>query len=147
NTNRLNYFRATPEFNFVNEDSQSSELGFLNQLRIFRQFDEETFVTMTLNANYYEVNALNRITETGFEKYRMETSLMMNMHLKPSSRFAMYVLIRADYYDDDMVPLIPSAGMEWQFARSLPVLIRANAARNFHKPTLNDLYWIPGGNP
>lgn len=147
NTTRLNYYRATPEFDFVNEDSESRELGFLNHLRIFRQFDDETFVTMTLNANYYEVNALNRVTGTGFEKYRMETSLMMNLHLKPSPFFAMYVLLRADYYDDDMVPLIPSVGLEWQIARTLPVVFRANAARNFHKPTLNDLYWIPGGNP
>lgn len=147
NTTRLNYYRATPTFDFVNEDSESRELGFLNHLRIFRQFDDETYVTMSLDANYYEVNALNRITDIGFEKYRLETSLMMNMHLKPSEMFAMFVLIRADFYDDDMVPLIPSAGIEWQLSRNLPLVLRANAARNFHKPTLNELYWIPGGNP
>ncbi len=35
NATRLRYYRATPEFNFVNDDSESRELSFLNHLRIF----------------------------------------------------------------------------------------------------------------
>ena len=29
----------------------------------------------------------------------------------------------------------------------LPLLLIVNAGRNYHKPALNDLYWLPGGNP
>ena len=147
NSTRLDYHRSTPEFDYVNEESRSRETGFLNHLRIFRKFDDETYATLSLDANYYEVNANNLLRDTGFRKSRMETSLMLNMHFKPSDLFALYILMRAEFYDDKMMPLIPSGGMEWQVFRSLPVVLRLNAARNFHKPTLNDLYWIPGGNP
>lgn len=55
--------------------------------------------------------------------------------------------MRAEFFDDKMMPLIPSGGLEWQVLRTLPVVFRLNAARNYHKPSLNDMYWIPGGNP
>src|SRR5690606_21752078 len=146
NTTRLNYHRSTPAFGFVNEESTSNETGFLNHLRIFRKFDDETFATFSLDANYYEVNTLNKRTASEHKNSRMETSVMLNMHFKPSDYFAMYILMRAEYYDSRMMPLIPSGGFEWQVIHNKPVLLRANFARNFHKPTLNDLYWIPGGN-
>jgi outer membrane cobalamin receptor len=147
NTTHLNYYRATPAFGFVNQDSESRESGFHNHLRIFRQFDEKTYATVTFNANYFEVKATDNITGNGYRENRLETSLMMNMHLKPSDRLALFILLRSETYDENMVPFIPSAGIEWQVARRFPVIIRSNAARNYNKPSLNDLYWIPGGNP
>ena len=147
NSNRLNYYRATPEFNFVNEDSESVETSFLNHVRIFRKFDEKTYATVSLEANYHQVNIQSKILENGYKKQRLETSLLVNLHLKPSDRFAAFVLFRSENYDAHFVPLIPGVGLEWQFLESLPVILRLNAARNYHKPTLNDLYWLPGGNP
>ncbi len=147
NTTQLNYYRATPDFGFVNQDSKSNETGFLNHLRIFRQFDEKTYATVTFDANYYQVEASDKITANGYRENRMETSLMLNMHMKPGDRLAFFLLLRSETYDENMVPFIPSAGMEWQPMRSLPLVVRTNLARNYHKPTLNDLYWMPGGNP
>ncbi len=146
NSTRLDYYRATPQFNYVNEDSESRETSFLNHLRIFRQFDEKTYATVSFDANYHEVLSKGKSNETGYRENRLETSLLMNLHLKPSNRFAAYILMRSENYDKTIVPLIPSAGMEWLPFRNQPFLMRVNAARNYHKPTLNDLYWIPGGN-
>jgi iron complex outermembrane receptor protein len=146
NSTRLNYYRATPQFNFVNEDSESRETSFLNHLRIFRQFDEKTYATVSFDVNYHEVQAQST-DGRGYKKDRLETSLLVNLHLKPSNRSAAYILMRSENYDKKIVSFIPSIGMEWQPFRHQPVLVRLNAARNYHKPTLNDLYWIPGGNP
>ena len=147
NLTRLDYFRATPQFNFVNEDSESRENSFFNHLQIYRKFDEKTYATVSFDANYHEVQAKGKNNEKGYNKNRLETSLMVNLHLKPSEKFAAYFLMRSENYDKQIVPLIPSAGFEWQPFSGQPILIRMNAARNYHKPTLNDLYWIPGGNP
>lgn len=147
NTTNLNYHRATPQFNFINEDSESNELGFLNHLRIFREFDRKTYATLSIDANYYKVDVSDRKNNTGYNADRLETSLMVNLHLKPSDRFAAFMLMRSENYDKQTVPFIPSAGLEWQVADNLPVVLQMNAARNYHKPTLNDLHWLPGGNP
>ncbi|MFW6289748.1 MAG: TonB-dependent receptor, partial [Mariniphaga sp.] len=95
NTTQLNYYRATPDFGFVNRDSKSYETGFLNHLRIFRQFDEKTFATVTFDANYYKVEASDKVTTTGYSEKRLETSLMLNMHMKPAKRLAFFLLLRS----------------------------------------------------
>lgn len=41
--------------------------------------------------------------------------------------------------------LIPSFGLEHDITKW--ILIKANITKNFRLPTLNDLYWQPGGNP
>jgi outer membrane cobalamin receptor len=146
-TSRLEYYRATPAFDFVNEDSRSREDGLMNHLRIFRTFDEKTYITFSVDANYLTVRADDHIRAGGYNKNRFETSIMTNLHLKPSDRLAFFILMRSENYEGKVVPLIPSAGLEWQFIRNLPVVVRSNAARNYHKPTLNDQYWVPGGNP
>ncbi len=147
NTTQLNYFRATPAFEFVNEDSRSSELSWMNHLRIFRKFDEKTYATFSLDGNYHQVEAKDNQSGNGYRKERWETSLLLNLHFKPTNRLAAFILMRSENYDKNVVPLIPSAGIEWQISRKLPVLLRSNVARNYHKPSLNDLYWLPGGNP
>lgn len=55
------------------------------------------------------------------------------------------VAIRQEWYDHQIAPLIPSLSGSWHFSQTLS--IRAQIAGLFRIPTLNDLYWIPGGNP
>ncbi|MCG6187740.1 TonB-dependent receptor plug domain-containing protein [Maribellus maritimus] len=147
NSTILNYYRATPEFNFVNENSKSKEKGFQNHLRIFREFNEKTYATVSADINYYEVQINNKIAGEGYKKERFETSLLFNWHMKPSDRFAAFMLMRSENYDNHVEPFIPSAGFEWQVTKRWPLLLKSNVARNYHKPTLNDLFWLPGGNP
>ncbi|MBN1986885.1 MAG: TonB-dependent receptor [Prolixibacteraceae bacterium] len=147
NSTTLNYYRATPEFDFVNEDSKSRENSFQNHFRIFRKFNEKTYATASIDINYHQVQIRNRKNGEGYNKERLETSLLVNWHMKPSDRFAAFVLMRSENYDNHVVPFIPAAGFEWQVTQKFPLLFKLNMARNYHKPTLNDLYWLPGGNP
>ncbi len=146
-TNNLKYYRATPAFNFINEDSRSRETGFLNQLKIFRKFDEKNYATASIDINVYKVSILDQIKGEGYDQNRLETSLLVNWHMKPSEMFTTFVLMRSENYDSQVVPLIPAVGIEWQPFIAAPLVLRMNGARNYHKPTLNDLYWLPGGNP
>jgi len=147
NSGRLNYYRATPEFDFVNEDSESRETGFLNHLKVFREFDEDIYGEISLDANYYHVGATDATKQSGYREDRFETSLMVDMHVRLSDRYNLFGLLRSEYYDERFVFFIPAAGLEWQLHRKLPLVLSLNAARNYHKPTFNDLYWLPGGNP
>ncbi|OGX84243.1 hypothetical protein BEN47_16445 [Hymenobacter lapidarius] len=56
-----------------------------------------------------------------------------------------------------LAPLTPTAGLEWDLlqigndtlSRSLTqsLAAKASAARSYRAPTLNERYWLPGGNP
>ncbi len=147
NSTTLNYYRATPEFNFINANSESRENSFQNHLRIFREFSTTSYATVSFDVNYHQVQINNKINSEGYNRDRFETSLLINWHLKPSNRFAAFVLMRSENYDHHVIPLIPGAGFEWQINQKWPLLLKTNISRNYHKPTLNDLYWLPGGNP
>ncbi|MFP4064250.1 MAG: TonB-dependent receptor plug domain-containing protein [Bacteroidales bacterium] len=52
---------------------------------------------------------------------------------------------RQSFTSDHRAPFAPSFGVSWQPTSS--ILVKANAGRNYRLPTMNDKYWIPGGNP
>lgn len=71
-----------------------------------------------------------------------------------SSAFAMFrqrtgigelqVNVRQELVDDELAPIVPGIGLESQLNDWL--LLKSKVTRNYRLPTLNDLYWRPGGN-
>ena len=60
-------------------------------------------------------------------------------------RFLATAAVRQEWADGVPVPFTWSLGGEYRFLRLFTA--KANASRLYRLPTLNDLYWIPGGNP
>lgn len=147
NFTRLHYFRQSPDLKFVNDDSNSRENSFSNRLKLQRKFSSKIMATASLDVNYHQVEVVNRVRETGYDASRLETGLLLNVQVKAADRLAMFVLSRAESYDSRLIPFIPAVGAEWQLLPAFPLFLKTNLSRNYHKPSLNDLYWLPGGNP
>lgn len=64
---------------------------------------------------------------------------------RPRGRFQGSASARQEWLDGRTVPFTGSIGAEFRL-RNWAVL-KAQGARLYRIPTLNDLYWIPGGNP
>ena len=62
-------------------------------------------------------------------------------------RLKINMMARQDIYNGEPVPLIPSAGIDFKLLKEPDIHFKANISRNYRKPTLNDRYWYPGGNP
>jgi len=62
-------------------------------------------------------------------------------------RLKMNIMVRQDVYNGELVPLIPSVGIDLKLLKEQDLHLKANISKNYHKPTLNDQYWYPGGNP
>ena len=56
-------------------------------------------------------------------------------------------MMRQEYVDGDFTPIVPFFGFDFRLVKEKDLILKGNIARNFHMPTLNDLYWLPGGNP
>ena len=56
-------------------------------------------------------------------------------------------MLRADRVDGKFTPVIPYAGFDFKLFKNKDLLLKGNIARNYHQPSLNDMYWQPGGNP
>ncbi len=61
-----------------------------------------------------------------------------------TSRWRGQILLRQEIVEGKLVPFTPGMGLEFNL---LPqIILYGNASRTYRLPTLNDLYWQPGGN-
>ena len=56
------------------------------------------------------------------------------------------ILIRSEIADAEFIPLMPMLGINYKPFEAHDFHFRVNVSRNYNLPTLNDLYWYPGGN-
>lgn len=75
----------------------------------------------------------------------------MRGHLQFENRFGERLLVQGllqeQWVDGERVPLMPTLGVDLEWMREPDLHWKANASRTYRVPTLNDLYWDPGGNP
>ena len=55
-----------------------------------------------------------------------------------------YVSVRAEYFSVGTLPVTGNISGEYKLTKAVSVM--ANAAKVYRQPTLNELYWVPGGN-
>lgn len=87
----------------------------------------------------------NRIL--GYDKGRFQASGLVSARYKPTERLGLAVNLREELYGDEFTPLIPAGFFEYLISKAGAVYVKASVARNYRYPTLNDLYFQPGGNP
>ncbi|WP_162343610.1 TonB-dependent receptor [Cyclobacterium salsum] len=78
---------------------------------------------------------------------RME--LYQATNYKPLDNLGFSLQLRQLLYEGQPVPFTPGLGVFWTFFKN-PVQqweLTGNASKGFKVPTLNDRYWVPGGNP
>jgi vitamin B12 transporter len=63
-----------------------------------------------------------------------------------NSRLSLQTEIRKEWNTNFSSGVLPSFGLAWKIAPD-KWTIRANISEKFRKPTFNDLFWTPGGNP
>jgi iron complex outermembrane receptor protein len=89
----------------------------------------------TANTDYYQ----NR-------QHQQEVALFVSWLINSKKdNWKLNLSLRQEYANDRFVPIMPSVGMDIRIYKEL--FAYANFSRNFRMPTLNDLYWYPGGNP
>lgn len=82
----------------------------------------------------------------GYDQARSEASAFGSVRYKPTRRLGLAVNLREELYGSEFSPLIPAAFAEYLLSERGAVVLKASAARNYRYPTLNDLYFMPGGN-
>ena len=83
----------------------------------------------------------------GYDKGRVELSAAASAKWKPIERFGMSLVVRQEMYGEDWAPLIPALFVDGVLSEKGNIVAKASFSRNFRFPSLNDLYFLPGGNP
>lgn len=79
--------------------------------------------------------------------HRVEASAYLSAKYSPSDRLGIAPAIRLDLYGKKIAPIIPAIYLDYLLYKPANIYLKASVSRNYHHPTLNDLYYFPGGNP
>lgn len=83
----------------------------------------------------------------GYDKARIELSGYLSAKWKPTDRFGVSLALREEMYGQQFAPIVPAGFMDYLLSRKGNIFLKASVSRNYRFPTLNDLYFLPGGNP
>jgi iron complex outermembrane receptor protein len=83
----------------------------------------------------------------GYKKARAELSGAISVKWQPIDRLGMSITLREEMYGTDWSPIIPAFFIDGILWPRINLTAKASVSRNFRFPSLNDLYFQPGGNP
>ena len=83
----------------------------------------------------------------GYDTNRLELSGSVSAKWRPINRLGISIVLREELYGRDFTPLIPALFIDGVLSERGNIVAKASVSRNFRFPTLNDLYFLPGGNP
>ena len=83
----------------------------------------------------------------GYRKARVELAGSASVKWRPIERLGLSAVIREEMYGKEWTPIIPAFFVDGVLSKVGNIVAKASVSRNFRFPTLNDLYFLPGGNP
>ena len=83
----------------------------------------------------------------GYRKGRPELSGSVSAKWRPIDRLGMSVVVREEMFGREWTPIIPAFFVDGVLSQKGNLTAKASVSRNYRFPSLNDLYFLPGGNP
>ena len=81
----------------------------------------------------------------GYDKGRIELDGSVAAKWRPTERLGMSVVVREQMYGTKWAT-VPAFFADYLLSRQGNIVAKASVSRNYRFPTLNDLYFLPGGN-
>ncbi|SEA01879.1 iron complex outermembrane recepter protein [Alistipes timonensis JC136] len=82
----------------------------------------------------------------GYDKGRIELDGSVSAKWRPTERLGLSAVLREQMYGTKWAT-IPAFFADYLLSKRGHVVAKASVSRNYRFPTLNDLYFLPGGNP
>ncbi len=108
---------------------------------------EEAKVLLSGNISLHENFVCSSDGTEGYVADRAEFSAVVSARWQPMERLGVAATLREEVYGTRWSLPIPMVAIEGVVSQKGNVMLRASASRNYRAPSLNDLYFRPGGNP
>ncbi len=83
----------------------------------------------------------------GYDKGRTHLTGAVNLRWRPTDRWGIQAVVREEIIANGLSPIIPAVFLDYTVVRECNLKVKASGSRNYRYPSLNDLYFLPGGNP
>lgn len=130
--------------------SQSYTNTAFSQLKAEYIPNEKWMLSTEFTDYYHHVKSQDRSPFHMCDNYnigRNEFTASTSLRYRPVELVSLAAVLREEAYENDWLPLIPAIFGEVVVYKPLNLVWKASIARNYRYPTLDDLYFQPGGNP
>ncbi|HOY39846.1 MAG: TonB-dependent receptor [Bacteroidales bacterium] len=108
-------------------------------------FSKKWFASALIQFDFHAVESKEDISVQQYNVRRGEGAASVAVSYKPVENLTVGVSLRQQLTGNRFLPLMPSLQLEFNPIGSL--ILKSNISRVFRSPSLNDLYFQPGGNP
>ena len=126
--------------------SKSQTKSSYNKLSYTYQLSDKTKITANYELNYHDVSTKDTVKNEGYSQTRLENLLFLSWYQNFTNRLSSILMVRQNFIDTNTLPLIPYWGLDYILSKKHQINLKASISKNYRYPTLNDLYWQPGGN-
>lgn len=102
---------------------------------------------LSADLNYFNITSIDSANLTGYDEKRFEYSVFAGGYYQAFDFLNLSTELRKDGVPNTTTPLIYNLGFSIKPLSNYNIVWNNSYSRNFHNPSLNDLYWVPGGNP
>lgn len=127
--------------------SRSVQQSSFNTLSYRYAPDQQFSLEGKIDFNYHDVQSEDSVTQQGYHQHRPEMAMLVAASKNFADRLNLRVMLRQDWIDGRRAPFSPYLGFDLRLIGGTDLFLKGHVARNYHAPSLNDLYWQPGGNP
>jgi outer membrane cobalamin receptor len=132
---------------YLQTETKSREQSLYNTVQAGLRAGSALSLHLRAEYNRHDAGISDIVSHTGYSHKRNEGGVTASARVRPGRGLVLYVLLRQDWADGTGLPLMPSAGLSYKTGDKTSLCVKGNLARNYNLPSLNDLYWVPGGNP
>jgi len=83
----------------------------------------------------------------GYDKGRVELSTALSVKYRPTERIGLSAVVREEMFGTEWTPVIPALFIDAVLSEKGNIVVKGSISRNYRFPSLNDMYFLPGGNP
>jgi vitamin B12 transporter len=151
NDSRVGILSATAGYVFSDQDYTDDETSNVRSAQFTTLVSLDKMLSVKSNLRYgisyshYSASSENFTTDVSENRYDAFVSFRYDLY----RYWAINANLRQSLYAHHYAPFAPTLGTEVQVVHTevSNITLRAQVARGFRVPTLNDRYWVPGGNP
>lgn len=128
-------------------DSKSTVNNIYTEIDFDYEIAKDFKISTKINYNLFNVDTYEKATRTGYKKYRTEVSPYIALRYKAFGIWGLSYNVRKTINNDISSPYINAFLTDVLIWERYKLVVKSSIVRNYHIPTLNDLYFQPGGNP
>ncbi len=126
--------------------SKSATKSIYNKFKFRHSFNNESELSLKFDFNIDDVSTIDTVSRLGYNKRRKEYIFFVSYNKRLGKRFAASVIAQKYFSDNTNMPISPFVGFEYAVSKKHNINAKINISKNYKYPSLNDLYWQPGGN-